>query len=120
MTEGLRARWGDHNGKYILLNKIVVPCPNLLKWADWIESAYVTGERIVARDQIGGCLVSTVFLGLDHNFSGTGHPRVFETMIRRGNSWDDQWRCETWEQAEAQHKKACELVRKEIKEKVNE
>jgi hypothetical protein len=36
-------------------------------------------DRQMARDDIGGCLVSTVFLGLDHGF-GMGPPLLFETM----------------------------------------
>lgn len=36
-------------------------------------------DRQMARDDIGGCLVSTVFLGLDHS-CGMGPPLLFETM----------------------------------------
>jgi hypothetical protein len=52
------------------------PEPDLLKW-----TSFGTANRIVARDQIGSVLVSTVFLGLDHNFLGNGPPVLWETMI---------------------------------------
>ena len=37
-------------------------------------------ERFLANDQVGSFRVSTVFLGLDHNFGG-GVPHLWETMI---------------------------------------
>ena len=39
-----------------------------------------TANRTVAKDTMGGCVISTVFIGLDHNF-GEGLPLLFETMI---------------------------------------
>lgn len=36
--------------------------------------------RIVAQDTVGGWLVSTVFLVLDHNYFG-GRPLLFETLV---------------------------------------
>lgn len=39
------------------------------------------GRRRVGYDMVGGCLVSTTFLGLDHRFSDHGPPLVFETMV---------------------------------------
>ncbi len=96
--------------KYILKEKIPVPCPDLTEWAKWFE----TGDRIVKQDRLlDGVLVSTVFLGLDHNWSGTGEPILFETMIFGGKHHDYQTRCSTWEQAEKMHEKALELVRGE-------
>lgn len=54
-----------------------VQCNDLLAWARWFES----GNRVVARSElIHGHVVSTVFLGLDHNFSGRGDPVLYETM----------------------------------------
>lgn len=35
----------------------------------------------VRRDVVGQYLISTVWIGLDHNFSPTGPPLIFETMI---------------------------------------
>lgn len=48
----------------------------VLAWARDFERF---DNRQLARDDIEGCLVSTVFLGLDHAF-GSGPPVLFETM----------------------------------------
>lgn len=92
--------------KYILDGKTPVPCSDLMEWAKWFEAS----NRTVARTQIGEAGVSTVFLGLDHSFGGD-EPLLFETMIFGGAHSGYQDRCSTWEQAEAQHKEACELIR---------
>ena len=57
----------------------------------------------VALDKVGDADVSTVWLGLDHNFSGTGPPLIFETMIFGGPHHDEQWRWSTLDEAIAGH-----------------
>jgi hypothetical protein len=53
------------------------------RWSAWFEFHY--HERIVARTVVQeGVEVSTVFLGLDHNYSQTGPPILFETMVFGG------------------------------------
>ena len=42
----------------------------------------------VAKDMVGLFLVSTVFLGIDHNFYGDGPPLLFETMVFHDNLVD--------------------------------
>lgn len=65
-------------GRYILdAEGRPVPEPNLYKWAEWFE----TGNRIVKLETIGAYHISTIFLGLDHNFSGHGPPILWETMV---------------------------------------
>jgi len=54
--------------------------------------------------------ISTVFLGLDHNW-GDGPAVLFETMIFGGEHDDYQVRYETWEQAEKGHQEALNLVK---------
>lgn len=93
-------------GKYILKGKKVIKETNLLKWAEWFETA----DRHVKNTKVGGVQVSTVFLGLDHNFFG-GKPLLFETMIFGGRHDGYQERYTTWEEAEKGHKKASELVK---------
>ena len=56
-----------------------VPEPDLMKWAQWFETA----NRHLARDVIGDVTVSTVFLGINHRF-GEGEPLLFETMVFGG------------------------------------
>lgn len=92
--------------KYILDGRTPVPC-DLLTWAKWFETA----ERHVAKDVMGDVTVSTIFLGLDHNWGGRGPPVLFETMIFGGPQNEYCERCSTWEQAEAMHKTALKLVK---------
>lgn len=44
-------------------------------------------ERVAFTEIAEGCEVSTVFIGLDHRFSDTGPPLVFETMAFWGIHW---------------------------------
>ncbi len=58
-----------------------------------------------------GVMVSTVFLGLDHNYTGKGGPILFETMIfGAGRLDEEQWRYRTWDEAVAGHWRAVRLV----------
>lgn len=55
--------------------------PDLMKWGAWMQNS---DKRIVARTELttpkGTVRISTVFLALDHSFSG-GIPVLWETMI---------------------------------------
>src|SRR6185295_16902719 len=51
----------------------IVPVETFLEWARWFESAGLK-RRQVARSRTGMHWVSTVFLGLDHNFGDRGPP----------------------------------------------
>jgi hypothetical protein len=62
-----------------------VPTFDPLEWGRWFETA----ERHVAHDMDEGegaahVRVSTVFLGLDHNFWGNGPPILWETLVFGG------------------------------------
>jgi hypothetical protein len=85
--------------KYILVGHTPVPCPWLLRWATWFETA----DRQVAESLQGDVRVSTVFLGLDHSFSDHGPPVLFETMVFIGHDAQDCERYSTWDEAEAGH-----------------
>lgn len=75
------------NDKYILRpDGIAIPEPDLIAWAIWFEDS----NRVVRQDVVGTVLISTVFLGLDHNFTGQGPPLLFETMVFRKDGDDDQ------------------------------
>lgn len=92
--------WPCH---YILVNRLPVAV-DLMTWAHWWA-----GNRDACRigdDRIGKCRVSTVFLGLDHNFFGNGDPIVFETMIFGGPLDSEQWRYATYSDAERGHQEA--------------
>jgi len=95
---------------YILKNKIAVLEPDLMKWAKAFEEI----DRIVAKTNVADSIVSTVFLGIDHNYSSLGEPVLFETMIFGGDHDEYMERCCTWDEAEKQHEKAVNMLKSEI------
>jgi hypothetical protein len=81
---------------------------DLLTWANWFETA----DRHIGNDTLSnGVRVSTVFLGIDHNFGLNGPPLLFETMIFGGPH--DQWqnRYATKDEAVVGHAHALEIAR---------
>lgn len=89
-----------NNGNYILDEHGEPELePDILKWAEWFETA----DRTVARTQIGDVVVSTVFLGIDHAF-GDGPPLLYETMTFGGPLDEEQERYYTRTEADAGHK----------------
>ena len=93
---------------YILDNRKPVKC-DLMTWAMWFEEGF--DNRRVDEYVDGNVRVSTVFLGLDHQFGGEGPPLLFETMVFGGEHDGYQERCSTWEQAEEMHARACRMVK---------
>lgn len=81
--------------------------PDLIKWATWFENA----KRQIAKDEADGVKVSTIFLGLDHNW-GDGPPVLWETMVFGGPLDQEQDRCSgSIEQAKEMHAKMVGRVR---------
>lgn len=103
----LGLRRGGRPRHYILRGHEVLAVDDFMLWAMWYED----GNRIVKQEQIGDYWVSTVFLGLDHNWSFQGPPIVFETMIFIDGSADAAERYSTWDEAAAGHEKICERLR---------
>lgn len=74
---------------------VPVPCPDVKTWGKWMQEA---GEgRVtlrVAESFVGRARVSTVFLGINHNF-GEAHsfPILWESMAFYPDGKDDQRRC---------------------------
>ena len=98
------------NHKYVLTPKTkkVKLETNLLKWARWFEK----GEnRRVDETQLKGFTVSTIFLGLDHNFTKKGKPLLFETMVFPLNKPTETYRWHTWKEAYLGHKKVVEELK---------
>ena len=93
-------------GKYILEGREPKAVDDVIEWARWFEKAdlHVAKTKILSDVE-----VSTVFLGLDHNFSG-GEPILFETMIFGGKYDQYQERYATWAEAEAGHEVAVKLA----------
>lgn len=81
------------------------PC-DLMEWATQLESM----NKHVAYDLINDCRISTVWLGLNHNW-GDGPPLVFETMVFKPSGSDNyQVRYTTWDEALLGHEKAKQWV----------
>jgi hypothetical protein len=83
------------------------PC-DLMEWANQIEDLWRENKKQVADEEINGKRVSTVWLGIDHNFLG-GRPLLFETMVfdgPRGGSDIYMDRYTTWDEAVKGHQKA--------------
>jgi hypothetical protein len=82
----------DKNGRPVAVD--------LLTWAGWFETA----ERIIAQETIAQNWISTVFLGIDHNFEMRGPPILWETMTFGAKLNNQMRRCAgSREQAEAMH-----------------
>lgn len=95
--------WYDREGQ---------PIADYPRWAHekWgndfdAEMAY----KRVAKDRRGDVAVSTVWLGLNHQF-GDGPPLIFETMVFGGDHDDEQWRYSTEVEALAGHAEVCSAV----------
>lgn len=91
--------------------------PDIIKWAKWFETHNRTVIQTAFKDQ--GIAVSTVFLGLNHQF-GNGAPLLWETMVfdqlpSFAESYCDRY--SSLEEAKAGHQKAVEWVIANLKEK---
>lgn len=71
--------------------------------------------RRVRSKYIGGYWISTVFLGMDHNYFSSGPPLLFETMIFSDDIKDSDLdyceRCSTWREALHQHRTAIDYLK---------
>ena len=92
--------------KYILVNREIVECDDLLQWARWFEAA----ERQVAVTMVGSSKILTVFLGLDHRFDGAGPPVLFESQVFGGAEDGEQERYTTWGEAVLGHRAMVDRV----------
>lgn len=93
-----------------LVGTDVVEVADLLEWAAWFEKSL---DRYIAVFGAGKVRVSTVFLGIDHNWSDQGPPLLFETMIFGGKHDGYQVRTATYDEALAAHRDAVQLVLRE-------
>lgn len=90
---------------FILQGKTPIPVDHLT-WANWFQTA----DRIIAYDKGDGIRVSTVFLGLNHEWNPEKPPLIFETMIFGGEFDQNQWRYSTYDEAVAGHAEALKLA----------
>lgn len=78
-------RWRE-NCLAILDHGLVISCPDVAEWTEWMEESFVNGTHCVATADIQGFHVSTEFLGINFNITGIGPPIWFETMVFRGST----------------------------------
>jgi hypothetical protein len=67
------------------------------------------------------CHVSTVFLGLDHNWDPAGPPELFETMTFGSGDEDFDsvpYRTPTWDAAQAMHDQIVAEVRDAVRQRL--
>jgi hypothetical protein len=102
---------------YILKGHEPVEVEDIIEWGEFFKD---TNARILARTFITSKIwVSTVFLGLNHNW-GCGPPILFETMIFGGQFDEDyQTRAFTWDESLQQHARAISFVEKHIRHRIN-
>lgn len=89
----------------------VEPIRGLDNYTRWIQAT--GGERwSVQAKRDDACLISTVFLRFDHNWSDTGQPVLYETMIFWPGFEFDEWqqRYRTRQDAIAGHNEAVAMV----------
>jgi len=79
---------------------------DVVNWLNWYAE---TANRIVARDEIDGVVISTIFLGVDHGCNG---PELFETLVFGGEHSGAQIRYDTREHALKGHAEAVIIVMK--------
>ncbi len=95
---------------YILVNHEPVEILDLVTHSHWMKA-----NKVLAQSNFPQGTVSTVFLGIDHRFSGDGPPILFETMIFEGPEFgpalDYQERYCTWQEALDGHKRAIEWLK---------
>jgi hypothetical protein len=97
-------------GNYILVDKKPVLVEDILVWAKSFEER---DSRKVKFDSFSGkekMNVSTIFLGIDHNFETEGDPVLFETMIFGGYYGEYQMRYCTWDESEKGHVEAVKMI----------
>lgn len=59
-----------------------VPEPDHRTWGEWIERS--GDKRRIGNDTVHGARVSTIFLGISHNYTSKGPPILWETMVFGG------------------------------------
>ena len=102
---------------YILSkDKKVIKEPNLDIWSkSRAKSNWLVQKNVIPDKNIE---ISTVFLGIDHSFSGAKEPLLFETMVFGGPLDQEMDRCSTYKQAERMHEVMCNRVKETMQKLV--
>lgn len=112
--EGYHPMWDDIPGDGVAHYGMDGQPLSMRQWCEIMEDpkAKRVAETTVADPDGEEYWVSTVLLGLDHQFLPDGPPLIFETMVFKGDASDlDCDRYSTLEQAEIGHRLMCDKVR---------
>jgi hypothetical protein len=104
--------WNEIFGRPMIFDKAGQPITRE-EWARLkfdAESRKVSDYARIGLDEWDDVRVSTVWLGMDHQF-GDGPPLIFETMVFGGPLDDYQWRYVTEAEAIAGHDQVVAKVR---------
>lgn len=82
----------------------------LAEWSRLVEDDKY--KRVLLTDIDHGIVVSTVWLGMNHNWLGEGPPLIFETMVFGGEYDSHMIRTSTIKEARAAHKEVVSTLRK--------
>lgn len=100
---------------YILKGKCPVYTEDILEWGRYIGRAVRRSERHVGHIEMKkGIFISTLFLGMDQEFTGGRAPLLFETMIFGGRYDHNIDRYSNWEQAERGYKKWIAIIKGDL------
>jgi len=95
--------------KLNLKDKTYTPC-SVEEWSEQLEELNDLHMKHVAHDYINNNRISTIWLGLDHQWQENSLPLLFETMVFKDGCEIYRDRYSTWQEAEEGHKKAIEWV----------
>ena len=111
MTESHEMKWcGTY--KLNVIDKTYTPCPTL-EWAEQLEELNDLHMKHVADDYINNNRISTIWLGVDHQWNENAPPLLFETMVFKDGDYGNKIYCSrysTWQEAEEGHKRAIKWV----------
>jgi hypothetical protein len=94
-------------------NNNPVPVNDTYEYFSWLDEDET--RKVVKQEVVNGKYVSTVFLGMDHNYHNFGSPILFETMVfpEKGNFSEIYCeRCCFYDDALMMHQEAIQWVRK--------
>lgn len=93
-------------------DRVPMPCFRMDEWALWLSQNQLACR--VADDYTDSWRASTVFLGLDHNYSTSGDPVLFETMVFFADGdYGVAGRYCTWAEAAAGHERIRSMLTRE-------
>ncbi len=99
---------------YILKDKLAIPCEDLVEWSVWMSKN--ENDCDVGKTDVEGTFVSTVFLGLDHQFHGGGDPLLFETMaFSEDGVVAGPIRTSSWGEAQANHDNTVKTIKRQLR-----